>query len=133
MTKPGQLAGRSSQEVGLRKRVLLLPELLLLGALLTFALQLRLANLEHYTGSFDEGIRAQQLLLMEHGYRPYRDIFASQGPLLLDLLYPLYRLFGGTLGAARLGVSVLSLLGLLGAWWALRPLSPLAGLGATVF
>jgi hypothetical protein len=102
----------------------------LLFGLVAVALNGRLANLEHYSGSFDEGIRAQQLLLMELGYRPFRDIYASQGPLLLDLLYPLYRLFGSTLGAARLAVGVFSLAGLLGAWWALRPLHPLAGLGA---
>jgi hypothetical protein len=107
-----------------------LVETVALAVLLVLALQLRLANLEHYTGSFDEGIRMEQLLLMEHGYRPYRDIFASQGPLLLDLLYPLYLLFGGTLGAARLGVGVLSLAGLLGAWWAGRALGRAAGLGA---
>lgn len=109
---------------------LLLFELAALAGLLAFALQLRLANLEHFTGSFDEGIRAEQLLLMDHGYRPYRDIFASQGPLLLDLLYPFYALFGRTLGAIRLGVSVLSLVGLIGAWWAGRAVSPLAGLVA---
>lgn len=104
-------------------------ELLALALLLGLALQLRLANPEHYTGSFDEGVRMEQLLLMEHGYRPFRDIYASQGPLLLDVLYPLYRLFGGTLGAARLSVSALSLAGLLGAWWSARLLHPLAGLG----
>jgi hypothetical protein len=101
-----------------------------LVGLAALALSGRLANVEHYSGSFDEGIRAQQLLLMELGYRPFRDIYASQGPLLLDLLYPLYRLFGSTLGAARLAVGVFSLASLLGAWWALRRLHPLAGLGA---
>ena len=107
-------------------------ELLTLGGLVLLAGVLRTVNVEHYTGSFDEGIRMQQLLLMELGYRPFRDIFASQGPLLLDLLYPFYRLFGQTIGAARLGVGLLSLLGLVGAWWALRPLQPLAGLGAAL-
>ena len=102
-----------------------------LASLLALALLGRLANPDHYSGSFDEGIRAQQLLLMDLGYRPFRDIFASQGPLLLDLLYPLYRLFGGTLGAIRLGVGIWSLLGIVGAWWALRAVHPLAGLVAS--
>jgi hypothetical protein len=123
----GTGAGRS-RALALSGSPLLLAELAVLGGLLTFALQLRLANLEHFTGSFDEGIRAMQLLLMDHGYRPYRDIFASQGPLLLDLLYPFYVFFGRTLGAIRLGVGLMSLLGLLGAWWAGRAISPLAGL-----
>jgi hypothetical protein len=113
-----------------RRPATLAAELLVLLGLLLVALQLRLANVEHYSGSFDEGIRMQQLLLMELGFRPFRDIFASQGPLLLDALFPLYLLFGQTLGAARLGVSALSMLGIVGAWWALRPFHPLAGLAA---
>jgi hypothetical protein len=76
---------------------------------------------------FDEGIRAAQLQLMANGFRPFREIYAAQGLLLLDLLYPLYVLFGGTLGAARLGVGVLSVLGLIGAWWSVRQLAGAAG------
>jgi hypothetical protein len=123
----------ASLRVCLRQIGLVAPILLeagALAALLVLALRFRLANPQHYTGSFDEGVRMEQLLLMEHGYRPYREIFASQGPLLLDLLYPLYQVFGGTLGAARLGVGLLSLVGLLGAWWAGRALGRPAGLGA---
>ena len=115
---------------GAAERWSALVEALLLLGLLGLALQLRLSNLEHFSGSFDEGIRAEQLLLMERGFRPFQDIFASQGPLLLDLLYPLYVLGGRTLGAARLAVGLLSLVGIVGAWWALRPHSRLAGLGA---
>lgn len=115
-----------------RALTLLLAELLALTLLLAVAVRFRVLNLEHFSGSFDEGIRMEQLLLMELGFRPFRDIFASQGPLLLDLLFPAYVLFGKTIGAVRLGVSVLSLVGLLGAWWALRPLLPLAGLGAAL-
>ena len=107
----------------------LLVELVALALLVILALRLRLENVGHYTGSFDEGVRMEQLLLMEHGYRPYRDIFASQGPLLLDLLYPFYDFFGHSLGGTRAGVGLLSVVGLLGAWWAARALSPTAGLG----
>jgi hypothetical protein len=83
----------------------------------------RLVNLGAYTGSFDEGVRAQQLLLMSAGYRPFRDIFASQGVLLLDLLYPFFWLGGESLLAARLGVVTFSLLGLGAAYWAGRAFS----------
>src|SRR5439155_1125232 len=68
--------------IGRRAGVLL--ELAALVGLVVVAAQLRLANVYHFSGSFDEGIRMEQLLLMEHGFRPYRDIFASQGPLLLE-------------------------------------------------
>ncbi len=100
-------------------------------SLLALALWLRVPNLDAYTGSFDEGIRAQQLLLMAAGYRPFRDIFASQGPLLLDLLYPFYLAFGQTLTAARAGVVVCSVVALAGAGWTARQIAgPLAGLTA---
>jgi hypothetical protein len=82
---------------------------------------------------FDEGIRSEQLLLMKHGFRPFRDIYASQGPLLLDVLYPLYAVFGGTLGAARLAVGVISLVGIAGCYWTARVIAgPAAGLLAAV-
>jgi len=76
-----------------RTRVVWLAEAGAILGLMALALWLRVPNLDAYTGSFDEGIRAEQLLLMSAGYRPFRDIFASQGPLLLDLLYPFYLAF----------------------------------------
>jgi 4-amino-4-deoxy-L-arabinose transferase-like glycosyltransferase len=100
-------------------------------AVLALALWLRVPNLDAYTGSFDEGIRAEQLLLMASGYRPFQDIFASQGPLLLDLLYPFYLAFGQTLTAARAGVVVCSIVAILGAGWTARLVAgPIAGLAA---
>ncbi len=106
-------------------------ELATLSLLLAFAAWLRWLRLDAYTGSFDEGIRSQQLLLMSAGYRPFRDIFSSQGPLLLDLLYPFYALFGQTLEAARARVAVFSIIGLVGAWLAARAIAgPLAGVAA---
>ena len=95
---------------------------LALTLILAGALAMRLTDLDgarsNFPDLFDEGIRAEQLFLMTHGFRPYRDIYAAQGPLLLDALYPFYRLFGETLGAVRLGVGMLSLLGLVGAYLA---------------
>ncbi len=102
-------------------------EAVLLLVTLGVALRFRVTNLDAYTGSFDEGIRSQQLLLMAAGYRPFRDIFASQGPLLLDLLYPFYLLFGQSLAAARSGVVACSIVALAGSWWAVR-----AAVGGTI-
>lgn len=113
----------------------LIAELLALAALLGVALALRVFDLEGPRSSFpdlfDEGIRAEQLLLMERGFRPFRDIYTAQGLLLLDLLYPFYVLFGGTLGAIRLGVGLLSVVGLAGVWWSVRQVTgPIGGLAA---
>ncbi|MFN8521704.1 MAG: glycosyltransferase family 39 protein [Chloroflexota bacterium] len=102
-------------------------------ALLGYALAMRVWNLDAFTGSFDEGIRSEQLLLMSAGYRPFRDIFSSQGPILLDLLHPFFVWFGETLEAARSGVVALSLVALVGAWWAGRALAgPVAGVAGVV-
>src|SRR5581483_10864659 len=124
------LPARRVVPVGWALRLL---EVVAAGAALAFALRLRLLSLDAYTGSFDEGIRAEQLLLMAAGYRPFRDIFASQGPLLLDLLYPFFAAFGQTLAAARMGVVICSIVALVGAWWIARlATGPLGGLAAVV-
>jgi hypothetical protein len=97
--------------------------------LLALALPTRVLNLDAFAGKFDEGIRGAQLMLMAVGYRPFRDIFASQGPLSLDIFYPTYMLFGQTLGAARLAPALFSVAGvMLGAWIAWRAAGPMAGL-----
>lgn len=95
-------------------------EALVLGAILVVAAFMRLVRLSGTSGDLDEGIRGIQLLLMSAGYRPMQEIYSSQGPLLLDMLYPFYRLFGETLGAARLAVGVYSLFGILGVYAAAR-------------
>ncbi len=92
-------------------------ELAVAVPILTIGLLMRLLNLHQYSGLFDEGIRVEQLFLMSAGYRPFRDIFAAQGPLLLDLLYPWFVLFGRDLAAARLAVGVYSMVGLAGVYW----------------
>ncbi|MFN0074226.1 MAG: ArnT family glycosyltransferase [Chloroflexota bacterium] len=117
--------------------LLLALEVVLLFTLLAFAFSLRISDLEgarsNFPDLFDEGIRAEQLLLMRHGFRPFRDIYASQGPLLLDVLYPLYVAFGGTLGAARLAVGLISLVGIAGCYWTARVIAgPVAALLAAI-
>jgi hypothetical protein len=96
------------------------------------AVGMRMVNPGVYSGLFDEGIRVEQLFLMSAGYRPFRDIFAAQGPLLLDLLHPWFVLFGQDLVAARWSVGVYSLLGLAGSYWLARLVGgPLAAIAAT--
>jgi hypothetical protein len=37
-----------------------------------------------FSNEYDEGIRMAQLDLMHAGFQPFSQIYASQGPLLLD-------------------------------------------------
>lgn len=89
-------------------------------AIVAVALPMRLANIGSYSGKGDEGIRAEQLLLMAAGFRPVKEVFASQGPLSLDVFYPFYLLLGETLAGARLAVVVASLLTILAVYWTAR-------------
>ena len=105
--------------------------------LLAVAVPSRLLNLEAFAGKFDEGIRGAQLMLMVAGYRPFRDIFSSQGPLSLDIFYPTYALFGQTLGAARMAPALFGIVGIVVAAWTARYVlsespdgSPVSGLVA---
>src|ERR687888_2206644 len=93
----------------------------------------RLVNLDRYSGSYPEGIRAEQLLLMAAGFRPFRDIFSDQGPWLLQALYPGYVLLDGSLIGVRIVVVLASLVGLSALYWVLRQVAgPPAGLAALV-
>src|SRR5215211_7803330 len=87
------------------------------GLLVVAAGLARLPNLDLYTVSYPEGIRAAQLQLMAAGYRPCVEIFCNQGPLLFYALYPTYALFGGTLEAVRSGVVIFSLAGIAATYW----------------
>jgi hypothetical protein len=92
-------------------------DLLAVAAIVAVALPMRLANIGSYSGKGDEGIRAEQLLLMAAGFRPVKEVFASQGPLSLDVFYPFYLLLGETLAGARLAVVVWSVLAIVATYW----------------
>ena len=92
-------------------------DIALCGLLVLAAGLARLPNLDLYTISFPEGIRAAQLQLMAAGYRPCVEIFCNQGPLLFYALYPTYALLGGSLEAVRSGVVIFSLVGIAATYW----------------
>lgn len=92
------------------------------AAVAGLALALRLPNLVVPSDNYDEGVYLESLLLMRHGYRPFVDFVATQGPIYLDLAYLSYALGGYTLSAARLGAVAASLAGLLGIAWATQTL-----------
>ncbi len=91
---------------------------IIVAAVVVVAIAMRVYGLNgrfDYDG-YDEGVYWQTLRAMSAGYGLYRAIFCSQPPVFPLSIYPFYLLFGSTISAARLGVAVLSLLGLAGAY-----------------
>lgn len=87
-------------------------------ALVVVAIGMRLykLGLPFDRDSYDEGVYWQSLQAMSAGHTLYSQIFYSQPPFFLLSTYPGYVLFGSTLESARLGIALVSLLGLLGAF-----------------
>ncbi|MBV9021354.1 MAG: glycosyltransferase family 39 protein, partial [Ktedonobacteraceae bacterium] len=86
--------------------------------LVIIALQMRLHDLglPFDRDGYDEGVYWQSLRAMAAGHALYQQIFYSQPPFFLLSIFPTYMLAGQTLWAARLGIALVSLLGLLGAF-----------------
>jgi Dolichyl-phosphate-mannose-protein mannosyltransferase len=106
----------------------------LLGAVLLLALLLRLWHLSTLTdNNYDEGVYWSSLRAMYAGNGLFTSVFSSQPPFFLLSLYPLVALLGPTLFAARLGVVVFSLIGILGIYLLARRLGgPWAGIIAAI-
>ena len=98
-------------------------------ALFAIALGMRLYKLDvpFDRDGYDEGVYWQSLRAMSAGHALYQQIFYSQPPFFLLSIYPFFALFGGTLWSARLGVALISLLGLLGAFLLGKALSRRVG------
>lgn len=107
--------GKTAEPRGLGWQTLLFVSLVL--ALFAVALWLRLHDLgvQFDRDSYDEGVYWQTLRSMSEGHSLYQQIFYSQPPIFMFATFPIYTLFGQTIWAARLGIVLLSLLGLLGA------------------
>lgn len=87
-------------------------------ALVIIAVVMRLYKLDvpFDRDGYDEGVYWQSLRAMSAGHALYGDIFYSQPPFFLLSTFPGYALFGGSLWSARLGIALVSLFGLLGAF-----------------
>src|SRR2546421_509102 len=105
-----------------------------LAALLAIALGMRLygLGLPFDRDGYDEGVYWQTLLSMRLGYPLYQHIFYSQPPFFILSTYPFYIFFGGTLWSARLGIALVSLFGLWGAYLMGKSLSGRLGAIAAV-
>ncbi len=87
-------------------------------ALFALGLWMRLKDLglPYDRDGYDEGVYWQSLRAMSSGHSLYQQIFYSQPPFFLLSVYPIYTFFGQNLWAARLGIAVVSMFGLLGAF-----------------
>jgi hypothetical protein len=100
-----------------------------IGLLFAIAIAMRLyqLGLPFDRDSYDEGVYWQSLRAMAAGHALYSDIFYSQPPLFLLSTYPIYALFGASLWSARLGIALVSLFGLVGAFLLGKALSGRVG------
>ncbi len=97
-------------------RVLLFYGLVVILLLLAVWMRLHTLDLPFDRDSYDEGVYWQSLRAMAAGSPLYQRIFYSQPPFFLQAVYPIYLLFGQSLWSARLGVVLVSLCGLPGAF-----------------
>ncbi|HEX6800032.1 MAG TPA: glycosyltransferase family 39 protein [Ktedonobacterales bacterium] len=87
-------------------------DLRLLAVVGVLAVVLRVVSLGGGMLDYDEGVYWQSLRAMAAGHPLFAQVFSSQPPAFLDLVYPFYALFGQSIAAARLGIVVYSLVGL---------------------
>ena len=80
--------------------------------------------------SFDDGVYGASAVAMRHGGLPFRDVFSSQGPLFLPLVWLADLLGLRTLDAPRLLAVASGLALVLAAWSAARALQLSAGAAA---
>lgn len=87
-------------------------------ALFAFGVWMRLRDLglPFDRDGYDEGVYWQTLRAMSAGHALYQQTFYSQPPFFLLSIFPFYTLFSQTIWAARFGVVIISLLGLVGAF-----------------
>ncbi len=86
-------------------------------ALVLLSAALYLWPVAGFSDDTDEGVYWQSLRAMAAGHPLFSSVFSSQAPLFLPSLYPFYVLFGQTIAAARIGVVIYSLAGIIALYW----------------
>lgn len=86
------------------------------AVLMALGLLLRLPLLTGGQIDYDEGVYWQSLRALVAGHHLFREIYSSQPPGFLLLVFPFFKLLGQNLLAARVGVLVFSLAGLFAAY-----------------
>ena len=82
------------------------------AAVLSLAVALRLPLMTGGQIDYDEGVYWQSLRSLSAGHRLFSQVYSSQPPGFLLLVFPFYRLLGQSLVGARVAVLVLFLAGL---------------------
>jgi len=90
---------------------------LAVGAITALVLAIRAALILGPAHDYDEGVYWQSLLAMSDGHALYRDIFYSQPPLFLIVVYGFFVAFGKTLVAARIAMVLSSAVNLAAMSW----------------
>lgn len=70
-----------------------------------------------FSDDTDEGVYWQSLRAMASGHHLYLSVFSSQAPLFLPSIYPFYMAFGQDIAAARIGIVIYSLVGVVAIYW----------------
>jgi 4-amino-4-deoxy-L-arabinose transferase-like glycosyltransferase len=73
--------------------------------------------INHFSDNYDEGVYWQSLRAMAEGHPLFTSIFSSQPPYFLTSVYPFYMLFGQDIAAARIGIAVFGLVGVVAMFW----------------
>nr|BBH89485.1 hypothetical protein KTC_42360 [Thermosporothrix sp. COM3] len=103
--------------------------------LLLIGLVMRLYHLDapFDRDTYDEGVYWQTLRAMSAGHPLYKETFYSQTPFFILSVFPSYVLFGHSLWAARFGIVLISLLGLVGVFLIGRALAGRMGALVALF
>jgi len=91
--------------------------------ILIVAAALRFAALPGPSTEYDEGVYWQSLRAMAAGHALFSSVFSSQPPFFLLSIYPFYALLGQSIFAARLGVAIYSLVGVVAMYIAGRAIA----------
>jgi len=110
------IAGGIGQTRYTRWRTVLVWGIALVLFILAIGMRLYHLGLPFDRDGYDEGVYWQSLRAMSAGHTLYQQIFYSQPPFFLLSAFPGFTLFGGTLWSGRLGIALLSLVGVLGAF-----------------
>lgn len=81
------------------------------------AAALYLPPITQFSAGYDEGVYWQSLRAMQAGHPLFSSIFSSQPPYFLISIYPFYLLFGQSIAAARVGVAVFGIIGVVAMFW----------------